>query len=80
MIIVARLVRSVVKIEALIDAVLLVPDLLLRLNEIVPLDEGAGIFILVIADALIPRLLVLLLKKQLQIMRIREQVAYRVSY
>ena len=61
---VARFVRSVVVTEALIEALLLVPALLLRVNAIVPSDDGAGIFNLVTADALIPAFDINLIRPQ----------------
>ena len=56
---VARLVRSVVTTDSLIDTVPFVPALLLSEKEIVPSEVGAGNLILVIADASIPKLLAL---------------------
>ena len=48
---VAKFVKSVERTEALIETLEFVPDLLLRVKEIVPSDEGAGTLILVRADA-----------------------------
>ena len=60
---VARLVKSVDKTEAEIATFEFVPALLSKLNEIVPSDEGAGIFNLVNAAASIPKLFAFLLIK-----------------
>ena len=51
----ARFVKSVDKIEAVISASFPAPALLKRLNEIVPSEEGAEIFTFVDATASTPR-------------------------
>ncbi len=57
----ARFVKSVDNIEAVISASFPTPGLLKRLNETVPLEDGAEIFTLVEAKASTPRVLASLL-------------------